>query len=90
MTNIIQFPQISSENIGYDISNGNGDAVMDKELEFIVGFDEGSFDSVFMAVNGEGMHTDRKRLAEFLWCAAYMVDSEQRFAGGEYPARNYE
>jgi len=89
MGNIIQFPCINSENIGYDISNGNGDAVMDKGLDLIVGFDEGSVESVFIAVNGEGIHTDRKRLAEFLWCAAYMVDSEQRFAEGEYPARNY-
>jgi len=87
MTNIIQFP--NRENIVYDLSGGNN-SVMDKGLEIIVGFEGDDPDSVFMAINGEGVDTDRKRLAEFLWCAAYMVDSEQRFAGGEYPARNYD
>jgi len=86
MTNIIQFP--NRENIGYDTENGM--AVMDAGLELIIGFEGDDTDSVFIAVNGEGIHTDRKRLSEFLWCAAYMLDSEQRYAEGEYPARNYE
>lgn len=90
MTNIINFPVPDREHVSYDGTTGSGMAVMDGDLKAIIGFDGDSMDSVFIAVNGEGIHTDRKRLAEFLWCAAYMVDSEQRFTFDEFPARNYE
>lgn len=32
----------------------------------------------------------RKEMAEFLWMAAYMVDSEQRWAKDEYVGLNYK
>jgi len=90
MTNIINFPVPEREHVSYSATKGTGMAVMDAELKAIIGFDGDDPDNVFIAVNGEGIDTDRKRLAEFLWCAVYMIDSEQRFIFDELPARNYE
>lgn len=90
MTNVINFPVPERDNIGYQMSDDNGMAVVDSELKTKIGFEGDGPDSVFIAVNGMGINTDRKRLAEFLWCAINMIDSEARYCDGEYPARNYK
>lgn len=89
MTNIIKFPVPDRENISYSTDDGEL-AVMDRELDVIIGIDSDSFDSVFLGIDGVGFHTDRKRLAEFLWSAAYMLDSEGRYKFDEYPAKDYK
>lgn len=90
MTNVINFPVPERENIGYQMDDDKGMAVLDSELTTKIGFEGDDPDMVYIAVNGMGIHTDRKRLAEFLWSAAYMVDSEQRFIFDELPARDYK
>jgi len=92
MSNVIQFPVQELEHVDYDMENGM--VVQDVGLKLLAGFDkesdDGDAETVFIAINGEGIYTDRKRLAQFLWCAVRMIDSEGRYESGDYPARNYE
>lgn len=42
-----------------------------------------------ITLGGSAVSFTREQLARLLWAAAYAVDSNQKWAEGEYPARNY-
>lgn len=71
------------------MNTDDGMAVMDSEIGVIAGFVCEDMDRVFIQTGTDGIEAGRKRLAEFLWHAAYMIDSEGRYKSDEYPARNY-
>lgn len=41
-------------------------------------------DVIYVEVFGEVEQVDRKGFAEFLWAAAYFLDSDEEWADGEY------
>lgn len=86
MSKIIDFQQFKEnaeepESWGYkdlDGEIGIGSKYIDIELY------RKNADVVYIELLGEMEQVDRKGLAEFLWAAAYFLDSDQEWLRGEY------
>lgn len=87
MTNIIKFPEPESfKYIECDnrISGVTGKFDTDVDMEV-----DASGDARFIVCGGGNYAVaTRKEMAQFLWAAAYFLDSDQEWAESEYPALN--
>lgn len=90
MADIIDFPVKNKTHVTYNKTTGTDIAVQDFDLKIMSGFEGSSLEQVFISINGECIYTDRKRLAEFLWCAVHLVDGDARYQFDKYPCRDYE
>lgn len=72
--------------ISYDF-NENAMMVVSGNNKLSIGFDGDDFIIKFGNVS---VVYERDHLAEMLWGAAYLVDSEQRYTEDEYVGINYE
>lgn len=85
MSNIIKFP--NSESIKYAIHDEKVLSVSgifhDVEIELSPISDE--FE---IQINNEYVIGSRKKMAEFLWAMAYMIDSDQEWSADKYPSIN--
>lgn len=88
MSNVIDIKdwQDERESFGYLIS-GKDVGIGSKELDLEI---HGSADSVNLYIDGVKHRTTRKSLSEFLWAAAYYLDSDEEWLGNEYVGLNKE
>ena len=66
-----------------------GDLLMvaDREKELEIGF---SHNGPAILMSGYGISYKREELAQILWAAAYLLDSEERWRKGAYIGKDYE
>ena len=86
MGNVIKFPE--SEVFDYIQYGGKIRGVSGK---FDLGVDmEVDGETVSLQIDCDGVILEgiRKEMAQFLWAAAYFLDSDQEWAESEYPALN--
>lgn len=67
--------------------DGDMITVADREKELEIGF---LLDGPAIAMSGYGINYERKELAQILWAAAYLLDSEERWRKGEYIGKDYD
>ena len=82
----VEFKQLTESN-GYEIYNKNLISVVNKTTNTSIGKDEKGLFNILIKKKNTAI--SRKEMAEFLWMAAYMLDSEQRWCPGQLPAMNY-
>ena len=88
MGNIIEgYFNPKQENNKYEMKDNQLRAVVNKGL----GLSFGSMtpNTFMVSMRGQSEAVSREELAELLWMAAYMLDSEQRWCGSEYVGMNY-
>lgn len=83
--NVIPIKQ-DDEPFCYSIA-GDQIFVADSAKELEIGF---SFDGPAVLIHGYGPSYKREELAQILWAAAYLLDSEERWRKGEYIGKDYE
>ena len=66
---------------------GNQIVVADREKKLEIGF---SLYGPAILMSGYGISYTREELAQILWAAAYLLDSEERWRKGEYIGKDYE
>jgi len=67
--------------------DGDDLAVSDKLQELQIGFLMGE---PTVCIGGYGVHYKREDLAQMLWAAAYLLDSEERYRKDKYVGKDYE
>ena len=88
VSNIIKFPE--KESVSYSQYEGKMTGVYgtfncetpDIEMQQITA------ELFSLEIGGEYVSGTRKQVAQFLWAAAYFLDSNQEWAESEYPALN--
>ena len=75
------------ENSEYEINDKQLRAVRNHGLNLCVG--SMTLNTFMVSMQGQSEVISRDELSEFLWMAAYMLDSEQRWCPKEMPAINY-
>jgi len=87
MSNIIKFPESEPfKYIQYDGKMRGIEGIFDIGVTMHIEDDK----SVSLQIDSDGviLETTRKELSQFLWAAAYFLDSNQEWAESEYPAIN--
>jgi len=83
--NVIPIKQ-NDEPYTYGIA-GDQIVIADKNKELEIGF---SLSGPSVLFSGYGIGYEREELAQILWAAAYLLDSEERWRKGEYIGKDYE
>lgn len=88
MNNIIKFPE--SESFRYNTVNGFLELFckFGGHDELGIGQTEKGVDEFEMRICDESVVGTRKQVAEFLWAAAYLLDSDQEWVADKYPCIN--
>lgn len=87
MSNVIKVDFTEEEESVYKIHDGVLRAVENKASGAAIG--SMTPRTFTIGLEGKMAVMDRKEMAEFLWMAAYMVDSERRWCKDKYVGINY-
>jgi len=91
MDNVIKADfEPKKEHTLYEIHDDALRALRNKDAGLCIGSITPKAKSFMISLYGGETYLNRQELAEFLWMAAYMVDSEQRWCPRELPAINYD
>ena len=85
MSNIIKFPE--KESFVYAQYDGKITGLVGK-FDIDVDFEQITGGKFAIQIGDQYAEATRKDMAEFLWAAAYYIDSNQEWAESEYPALN--
>ncbi len=84
-SNIIKFPE--SESVCYGQHDGKITGLIGK-FDRDVDFEQITGGDFAIQIGDEYAQATRKEMSQFLWAAAYFLDSNQEWAESEYPALN--
>lgn len=96
MTNIVPFPAKDNDNLFYETSTDAWGGVSIDGVALIP--QEGLWKHISLSSTSDGyilassnkVSYSRKELAEFLWAAAYYIDSGQQYCPEELVGQDYE
>jgi hypothetical protein len=86
MSNIINFPE--SESFSYSQYEGGVLAICGDFSDIDIDIERITEELFSIQIGDQYVAGTRKQVSEFLWAAAYMLDSDQEWVADKYPSIN--